>query len=232
MGTRTFRTALLVGLIAGCGSSDGSRNGNLGHGTFNYKCVDQSDSACKTTKLTTGPLTGPLEFPGAIAEGAQFRLEYGVKTGDETTAGNPTLRVVSNVYLTKESDTFTALKTGFGAVVAKSTTTGKVIDYTLIKINPVGSLRLSDPGGGLPPPTVTLAKGVTTDYVVEALGAHGETLDGTLGYKWDSSDPTVVTLQMGSPTARMKILASKAGTATLTVTLGTQSKILSITVTP
>jgi hypothetical protein len=232
MEIRTFRVALLVGLLAGCGSSDSTRNGNLGHGTFSYKCVDQSDSACKTGTLTTGPLGGPVEFPGAIAEGAQFRLAYTVKPGDETLAGNPTLRVVSNVYLTKESDTFTALKTGFGAVVAKSTTTGQVIDYTLIKINPLGSLRLSDTLGSLPPPTVTVAKGATTEYVVEALGLHGETLDGTLGYKWDSSDATVVTLQMGNPTARMKILASKAGTATLTVTLGAQSKVLSITVTP
>lgn len=232
MGTRRFHVAVLVSIVAGCSSSGSTRSGNLGHGTFNYKCVDQSDAACKTATITTGPLAGPAEFPGAIAEGAQFRMAYVIKPGDETLAGNPTLRVVSNVYLTKESDTFTALKSGFGAVVAKSTTTGQVIDYTLIKINPVGSLRLSDPGGGLPPPTVTLARGVTTEYVVEALGLHGETLDGTLGYKWDTSDATVVTLQMGNPTARMKVLASKAGTATLTVTLGTQSKLLSITVTP
>lgn len=225
MGTRTFRVMLLLALVAGCSAGNGDVNGNLGRGVFSYKCVDQSDSACKTA------MSGPTEFPGSIAEGAQFRMDYKAN-GDPTKSGNPTLRPVSSVYLSKEADTFTALKSGFGAVIAKSTTTGEVIDYTLIKINPVGSLRLSDLTGGLPPPTVTLIKGATAEYVAAALGVHGETLEGTLAYQWASSDPAIVTLQQGSPTAHMPILATAAGTATLTVTLGSQSKTLTVTVTP
>ncbi|MEO6574743.1 MAG: hypothetical protein ABIP89_12940 [Polyangiaceae bacterium] len=224
MGTRTLRVVLLFGLLAGC-SSNGEVNGNLGRGSFSYKCVDQSDSACASAT------TGPTEFPGSIAEGAQFRLDYKAN-GDPTKSGNPTLRPVSNVYLAKEADTFTSLKSGFGAVIAKSTTTGEVLDYTLIKINPVGSLRLSGTDGNLPPPTVTLAKNAIQEYAVAALGVHGETLDGTLGYQWVSSDPAVVTLQQGNPAARMKVLASNTGTATLTVSLGSQTKTLTVTVTP
>jgi uncharacterized protein YjdB len=64
-----------------------------------------------------------------------------------------------------------------------------------------------------------------------ALGPRSEKLAGGVDYNWTTSDATIVSLGEGNPTAHIDVTGVKAGSATLTVTQGSMTVTIPVTVT-
>jgi hypothetical protein len=216
--------------LSSCSSGPGEVNGNLGNGAFAYDCLSPDDPACPSPDfIQIGP--SPDTFPAALASGAHFKVSY--TANDTTQGGNPSVKPVAPEYLSSLSadGSFTALKPGIDAVVARSSVNGLVFDFTDITISPISSLGVTTTDGEPLPTNLELSTGSTKTLLANALGPRSEKLAGSVDYTWTSSDDTIVHLEEGNPTAHVDVDAVKAGTATLTVTQGTLTVTIPITVT-
>lgn len=222
--------ALAFMALSSCSSGPGEVNGNLGNGAFAYNCVSTDDPACPTSSdLQIG--SPPATFPAALANGAHFKVTY--TANDSAKGGNPSVKPVAPEYLSALSadGSFTALKPGADALVARSSVDGLVFDFTDIIISPISSLGVTTTDGQPLPTTFDLSTGGTKTLLATALGPRSEKLAGSVDYTWKSSDDTIVHLEEGNPTAHVDVDGVKAGTATLTVTQGTMTVTIPITVT-
>lgn len=205
--------------LSSCGSAD-DQTGNLGNGSFSYVCVSADDPACANATGGTGTTgASPSNFPAAVASGAHFKVTY--QANDSTQGGDPSLKPVAPEYISALSadGSLTALKPGIDDLVARSSVNGLVFDYTEIVISPISSLAVTSAGAPLPT-TVQLSVSGSERLVASVLGPHNEQLAGGIDYTWTSSDPTIVSLGEGNPTALNDVTGVKAGNATLTVTAG------------
>ncbi|MEO8876342.1 MAG: hypothetical protein ABI461_12205 [Polyangiaceae bacterium] len=230
-GFKVWSLAFLA--LSSCSSSD-DINGNLGKGTFAYQCVSVDDPACPHSGSTSSGQdpTSPANFPAALAEGAHFKVGY---TAYQSTAGgNPTLKPVAPEYIQAISadGSFTALKAGKDALVARSSVDSLVFDYTVITISPISSLGVTTLDGASLPGNVSLSLGSTASYLATALGPRNEKLAGAIDYTWSSNNPKVVKIEQGNPTAHVDVDALSNGDAIITVTQGTMSVQIPITVAP
>jgi len=226
--------SLLFLALSSCSSGDGSINGNLGNGTFNYTCVSSDDPACpqsSATVINETPTT-PTNFPPALASGAHFKVGY--TPSDPTKGGNPALKPVAPEYISALSadGSLTALKPGKDSLVARSSVDGLVYDFTVINVLPISSLAVTSVDGQPIPGDVTLNLGSTTSYLATALGPHDEKLAGAVDYTWSSNNPSVVKIEQGNPTAHVDLDALSNGSAVLTVTQGSLTITIPITVAP
>jgi hypothetical protein len=215
--------------LSSCGSAD-DVTGNLGNGSFSYVCVSTDDPACASNATGSSQVgESPASFPALLAEGAHFKMTYDPKSSD---GGNPTLKPVAPEYISALSadGSLTALKAGKDAVVARSTVSGLVYDYTYVTISPISSLGVTTLDGSPLPTSLKISTGGTTTLVASALGPRDEKLAGAVDYTWTSSDDAIVHLEEGNPTAHVDFDGMKAGTATLTVTQGTMTVTIPITV--
>jgi hypothetical protein len=208
-------TAAFVGVLAaGCSAAPGTtRNGELGNGTFNYKCIDASDAACPTLGAD------PTQFPDAVAVGGKFKLLYTPKSSTED-VGSPKLAPISFEYLSGSNEAFTALQPGTGGIVARASTSGDVVDYLPVKIKAVTAIKLIDLGNNVPAPQVQVNQGRQLTFTSHAMSAAGTPLAGAVEYTWIVSNPAVLALDQGNPTSKMSITAKIGGKATITVKAG------------
>ncbi|MDB4996121.1 MAG: hypothetical protein JWM74_3553 [Myxococcaceae bacterium] len=220
-------TAVLVGvLVAGCSAAPGTtRTGELGNGTFNYKCLDASDAACPTLNAD------PQQFPEAVAVGGKFKLLYTPKSSTED-VGSPKLAPISFEYLSGSNEAFTALIPGTGGIVARASTDSSVVDYLPVKIKAVTAIKLIDLGNNVPAPQVQVDRGRQLTFTSHAM--NGTTpLAGAIEYTWIISNPAVLALDQGNPTSKMSVTAKLGGKATITVKAGEiTSDPIEVTVNP
>ena len=218
--------------LSSCGSAD-DVTGNLGNGSFSYVCVNADDPACASDATGSGQIgENPASFPALLAEGAHFKVTYEAKDSEE--GGNPILKPVAPEYIGSLSadGSLTALKAGKDAMVARSSVSGLVYDYTYITISPISSLGVTTTDGEPIPTTLQISPGGTTTLVATALGPRQEKLAGGVDYTWTSSDDTIVHLGQGNPTAHVDVMGVKSGSATLTVTQGSLTVTIPVTVLP
>ena len=212
--------------IAAC-SSVGStgRTGDLGHGVFYYQCQTDQDPICpegSTTMQgcarTSANPTGVQCFPSSVAVGGRFRIQY-APNGSAEQVGNPVLRTVSGDYMSALGDgSFKALKTGYVGIYSQSTVDSTLVDYTLVKINPISALRISDTTTKKAVPTnILLTRGASAAYKIAAFDSNSQPLAGAIeSFVWETSDARTVALQDEPHTATMHVSAVAAGSATLT----------------
>ena len=221
-------TAVLVGVLAaGCSAAPGTtRTGELGNGTFNYKCIDASDAACPTLNAD------PTQFPEAIAVGGKFKLLYTPKSSTAD-VGSPKLAPISFEYLSGSNEAFTALLPGTGGIVARASTDGSVVDYLPVKIKAVTAIKLIDLGNNVPAPQVQVDRGRQLTFTSHAMSSTGTPLAGAIEYTWIISNPAVLALDQGNPTSKMSVTAKLGGKATITVKAGEiTSDPIEVTVNP
>jgi hypothetical protein len=214
--------------LAACGAAGPpGREGDLGHGTFEYQCLTDQDPACPSTQntlagcsgstLTTSPST--LCFPSAVAVGSRFRVGF-TPNSSTTNVGNPTLKPVAPDYLFALGDgQFKAIKPGYVGVFAQSTVDSKLVDYIMVKVDPITRLQIIDTvtRKGVPPTPITISKGTTVAYELNALDPNGQALAGAVeGFLWETSDANFVALQNDPHTATMHVTGVGPGRATLT----------------
>lgn len=220
---------LVLGLTA-CSDSythdPGPAYGELGVGVFLYECPTSGDPFCDG-----GTGVGD-EFPRAFALGGRINLQYDWRD-DEEHIGDPPpqLQSASPSFLTREGDGFTALATGYAAVLAV-TGNSEVVDLIHIQIREVDALQVVPAGlpGAAPLQALTLSAGTTSELQALAVDTDRVLLGGVLGHTWTSADPAVLAVVAGGDSGRVRVAAGIAGTTTLTVVHDTVTVQLTITV--
>lgn len=239
-------TAALVSLTGcpGDDDPDGNRTGNLGQGAFVYRCVDtETDAAClapaRPSSCTSvfGCAEGqdpafPETFPAAIAEGSRFGLQF--RPSDSKRVGQVTLRPAGEDYLeTPQPNEFVARLPGRAAVIARATTDGAFVDYTMVRVAPASAIAIREPSYGTRAGDGwALTLGDAPSFGARAEGPAREELAGALLFTWTSSAPEIVSVETPSPSGRARVQARQEGTAILTATLGALQASVVVTVTP
>jgi hypothetical protein len=165
--------------------------------------------------------TGVIDacFPAAVAVGGKFTLTYTPGSAvPASEAGNPILEAVAPEYMESlGSSQFQALKAGYVGITARSTVDNTIIDYTIVRVEPIASLALKQ-GASVVPAGLALTQGSSTTLEVTAADASGNALGGASAVAWTTSDPTLLTLgTIGASAAMLVTAGTKSGMATLSV---------------
>ena len=139
MRTRNRPLLLLLGLVACSDPSNyepGPAYGELGVGIFLYECPLSGDPFCP------GNSTVGSSFPKAFAVGGRINLQYSWADSDDHVGDPlPQLQSASPSILVREGDGFSALTTGYGAVLAV-TGNSEVVDLVHLHIRDIAALRI------------------------------------------------------------------------------------------
>ena len=232
-GARFVSAAALAGVCSGC-SSDGTDSssfaGNLGQASFVYACIDGTDPACAvsstvaegTTVAASSGATPAGEAapktPREIAVGSSFRLTY--RDGSDVNVGDPVVRAVSSQFLVPASSgpgDFHVVAPGYAAVYLVSTVNSDFVDYALLHLVTVDTLRIGDEGGVTLASSSALTGSTPTAFTATPL-ADGVEAAGALDFEWSVDDSTLLDLTVANPTARMTVAPKgQAGRVTLSV---------------
>jgi hypothetical protein len=244
---RIGRAAFALGVLwVGAGCSDSAADsvtkaGDLGRGRFKYTCVSDfgDDSACTSGSKDT------FTFPSSIAVGGSFKLSYEPDNDTRSQIGNPVLKPAASEFLSDQSPgLFLAKSAGRVAVIARSSTNGKAVDLTYLRIAEPNEVRLrtADGKAALPaiarPPNDPEKLTLRAEAYSGGSGTAKDILAGTIDFVWTTDKPDVVGFDGAAPGtltengSRMTFAVGAAGTATLTATVGDKSATMTVTVTP
>lgn len=238
-----------VGLTSCSSASEPQgRTGNLGNGVFLYECQDTSDPACSggTGNMMPGcagqrtvdwPGTAREEqakqcFPSRVGLGARFRIQYRASS-EAPNPGNPVIKPIAPSFLQLLGDgVFEAKRLGQAGLYAVGSTNGQLYDYTLVKVEPLGSIRLTAPDDQPIPTQVNLRVGDTKEMRATAFSLANAALAGSLPYAWTVSDDRVAVLETGSPSATLRVRGVAPGSAKVSAKVGSSETSTLVTVTP
>lgn len=215
----TIAMMVLLGVGAACGdpaTDEPAKEGELGVGTFLYRCVGDSDPACDEGGTAEN-------FPEAFAVGGRFSLDYNqdrdgalpnvVPASDSIQRDGPALVVVragwSAVLATQ----------GFGDVIDLLHLAGR--DVTRIALFTGDSQELSD---------ITMAVGDTLVLEGRPQDDNRTTLAGSLDYAWSSDDDTIVRVASADLDESVQIEAVAAGSGMVMVTAGSFTQMIPVQV--
>ncbi|MBK7827894.1 hypothetical protein [Nannocystis sp.] len=199
--------------------------GELGVGVFLYECPTSGDPYCANGSPAA-------EFPQAFALGGRIHLKYNWKDDSEHFSDPlPQLQSASPTLLARESDGFTALATGYAAVLAV-TGNSEIVDLRHLHIREIDALRVSNIGDTLPLSELHLEAGAETLLQARALDVDDVTLGGVLGHAWTTADPDILSITAGADSGQVRLQGGLAGDTTLTLTLGELSVAIAVTIEP
>ncbi len=184
--------------------------GELGAGVFLYRCPDLGDPHCSSGGLTAD------EFPQAFARGSRFELVYDwTDEDDRSKYSQPQLQSGAPALLTRDSDSFHAIATGFAAVLAV-TGNSEVVDLVHLRIREVDNLHvvLADTPDA-PIEQLPLTTGQTTTLQARMIDSDKRRLGGTLDFAWTSEDPDILAITGGTDSGTVRVAAGIAGTTNL-----------------
>ncbi len=224
-----MRRLLLLAALSGCTDDyqyePDPGYGELGIGVFLYECPTSGDSFC--------PDGSPAPvFPQAFALGGRIHLQYDWKDdSDHFGDPQPQLQSASPQLLAPAADGFTAVATGYAAVLAV-TGNSEVVDLRHLHIREVASLQASTLGETLPLTELTLAPASEAVLQARAVDADDITLGGVLGYAWSTGDANILTITAGADSGQVRVQAVNQGETTLNLLLGERSLAITVTVGP
>ena len=193
-------------------------NGVLQNGTFAYLCTTEADSFCQGTQ-------NPSQLPNAIAEGTTFRLTFAAAPGEDA---NAKVVLLGNEQLDLANDgTFTATHAGWASVFAQ-TTDGWVEDYLNVHVEVMASLAIVGADA-----MTTLAPGATRTISAQPLDATGAVLAGSGAYDWETSDASILAIDVSDQDRRRGAAVLRAvapGAARVRVVLGNVTNTLDVLV--
>lgn len=154
-------------------------NGEIANGTFTYECVSDADAFCAT------PRKSDALVPAAIALGTTFRLSFVSPDGQAVP-----LDLLGTTQVTLAPDgTIHADKPGYASVFARDPN-GEVEDYFHLRVVTPAALQVI----GVDPST-TLQPGDARSIYAQPLDGSGDLLAGTGTYDWETSAPTIVSVE-------------------------------------
>lgn len=189
---------------AGCDSDDsGALPGELGDNNFFYQCSTIDDAHCRFDLV---------DFPDKIALSSSFRLE--ARDGNSRSLD---LKPVSPVMVTASGGEFRFRNAGFCSFVATDSF-GDLIDFAHLRAVPVAEIGLDD---ALDEPIGAqwqLELGESTTITAVPLDEVGDSLAGSLSFRWASDDESVLTVERNG--GAVTVSAVGEGSAELQVSLG------------
>lgn len=195
---------MLVMPVAGCDSDDsGALPGELGDNNFFYQCSTIDDAHCRFDLV---------DFPDKIALSASFQVE----ARDENSRSLD-LKPVSPVMVTASGGEFRFRKAGICSFVATDSF-GDLIDFAHLRSVPVAEIGLDDALNAPIGAEWQLTLGESTTVTAVPLDEEGDTLAGSLNFRWVSDDESVLTVERSG--GRITVSAVGEGSATLQVSLG------------
>lgn len=226
------RVLLCVLALAACPDGDVNPNpsgsGELGVGTFTYLCRSQGDFTCPIGQTTAG-------FPQGFVQGGRFGISYAWKSeGDHINDPLPALQSADPDHLALSDQTFTALATGYSAILAV-TGNSQVVDLIHASVRAIDELRLVDAyalPAVAPLVELTVATFSSADVQLVPLDLNDTPLSGAIDVDWTIDDEAVAVIAVGQGTGRVRVDTKDAGTATLTATVGDKSIAVTIVVDP
>ncbi len=199
--------------------------GELGVGVFLYECPTSGDSFCDDGN------PAPV-FPSAFALGGRIHLQYDWKDDSDHFADPlPQLQSAAPKLLAPASDGFTAIATGYAAVLAV-TGNSEVVDLRHLHIREIDHLQVSNIGDTLAITELTLEPNSETLLQARALDLDAVTLGGVLGYAWSTGDPDILAITAGADSGQVRVQAGKPGETTLTLLLDDHTVVVAVTVNP
>jgi hypothetical protein len=211
----------LMGLaLAACPDGETTPNpsgsGELGVGTFTYRCRSEGDFTCPIGQTSAA-------FPTAFVLGGRFGLDYAWKSEtDHINEPLPALQSAAPERLDLTDQTFTAVKSGFAAILAV-TGNSEIVDLIHAHVRPIDDLRLVDAAFLPSTPAfleikVPLAGSAFVQLV--PLDLNDTPLSGALEVAWSLDDEAIAAIAVGQGTGRVRVDGLVAGTATLTAVVG------------
>lgn len=188
--------------------SDPEQVGELGAGTFRYRCVGDTDPYCNDAMTVA-------QFPERIAVGGHFGLEF--TPHDPQRAGGLYPIVAAGPAASRQLDAFRFERAGLVAFLALDALGevldlrhlyGAEVDRVAVLHDSVELLRIS-----VEPGAETTLEAVPKDLL-------GSTLAGSLSYQWSVADPAIAELVSAPHGRSFTLRGLRAGETALHVMVG------------
>lgn len=210
--------------LAGCSSSatGAKATGELGNGTFDYRCAAASDPVCEGGQP-------PRDFPDCLLEGGRFELGYTAYDSDDLDRWGYDFVYVEPASPTYVGgvDTLTALRVGHAAFVAYAD--DNVIDILHLDIVAPDAMTLRNTDGSALAPVVEVELGTNVTLAATASSTGCGQPGGGLPVSSQSSDPSVAGV---AGDESVLISGYAEGTATITVHVGALTQEVEVRVVP
>jgi hypothetical protein len=131
-------------------------------------------------------------------------------------------------FLAPSGSGFRAERTGTAALLARRTVDGVTVDFTHLSIENPSRIDIETSSGD--PIALVMVSGARQELVAIPVDAEEAPLAGALPFEWQTSDPNVLELELGSGGSRMNVLGQTAGSATLTVSSGELTRAFDVVV--
>ncbi|AKU97968.1 hypothetical protein AKJ09_04632 [Labilithrix luteola] len=224
--------ALAATLMAGCGSRGGDvKAGELGNGGFTFSCDDGAACTPYSHEATT--------FPSAVSLSSTFDVKFRPRTTSSDgpqPQGGITLSAIGETFFTRGPEGFVAQREGHGTIAAFDAT-GKLVDYTVIKIVKPDALTIYDADvdsvDDADPRSVdliALKQGESRSFRVLLRNDAGEPLAGKIGVKW-SAGSDVASMQPQS-SGRYSVYGNAAGSTIVAIDGAALHREIKVVVTP
>jgi hypothetical protein len=226
----------LGALVIGCNDKAAStpdaqpppqQKGDLGAATFTYQCGPDSDPQCNVDS-ELAPIATDSQFP-TLALGSTFVLQA-QRAGDAGT-GALVVTPVSTGFIDADATgkLMTAKRAGITTVLA--TSGADTVDLTTVVITAPDHVKLlqGSPTGSFKNGSVVVGpNGVTAQANVQytfkfrafAVDKNDTVLAGALPCNWTTSDATIASITSPPQANIVTVVSGKAGTATITNTIG------------
>ena len=229
-------------MLVACGDSQGAGAlGELGAGTFDYRCENSGDLKCSETnavdefELGTDLGSGD-SLPQAVAVGATFGIRY---AGSATDDGNDVVVTVDSVSADdKRGPNVYSIEQPAQAAFTATDSDGNVVDFAVLTALEATELGIWHDQDELR--DISLDVGDTIVLTVAPRSESGTFLAGALPYDWQVNDDSVAAISEinGDPEDRVRnegdieLVGEAAGTTTLRVRSGDLEAVIEVEVTP
>lgn len=189
--------------------------GELGTGTFAYRCLGDGDPAC---------VDGSTGTPQVVAVQARFGMTFlpsGGSAPRSVVAG-------SSEFLTTVNGGFEVKKPGALALLAVNGE-GTVVDLKHLRAAEISALRVTPLQGQLPITALSLGLGESVELAAWPADVTGVTLAGSLPYQWQV-DGSIVMLETPETLRKVRLRARAYGSTTVQVSAGGKSHTLQVQV--
>ncbi len=214
--------SLLLLASAACTSSPtgAKASGELGNGTFDYRCATASDPICDAGQPAT-------DFPDCLLEGGRFELGYTAHDSDDLNSWGYDFVYVEPASPTYFGgiDTLTALRVGHAAFVAYAD--NNVIDILHLDIVTPETMTLRHTDGSALVPVVEVELGTNVTLTATASSTGCSQPGGGLPVSSQSSDPSVAVV---AGDESVLISGYAEGSATITVHVGALTQEVAVRV--
>src|SRR5690606_33701839 len=201
---RGWLTLGMLPVIVACSPGEEEQTGlpgEIGSGHFLYECATGDDPHCRE-ELTF--------FPEKIAVGARFDVEASTSRGSALL-----IEVASPLMVAPSRSDFVFLRAGVTAFLAVRDR--QVHDFAHLRGVEVASIEVQNAfGEGVD--TLVLSSGQRTSLTVVPFDDEGDTLAGSLTYRWATDNEAAILVEPTGTTGRIEGL--EPGAAQVRVSLG------------